>query len=260
MSSKRDSLTYNTSYSRSKSATIEEWIALQEAWKEQLMLEPEALCSAVDLESLLETFPLLGGVDITPDREHENVAYVGIAVLSSRTLELKYCQTYRANLEVPYIPGFLGFREAPALINAVECLKKEKPQYFPHVLFVDGNGILHPRGFGSACQVGLFLDLPTIGVAKSFLNVDGLNSLQVKDQLYQQENRWLPLFGSSHRLLGAALLSNGSVRRPIFVSVGYRIKLLEAVNLVFHACRYRVPEPIRIADHISREAARQALC
>ncbi|EME30228.1 deoxyribonuclease V [Galdieria sulphuraria] len=242
------------------SAKIKEWTIQQETWKQQLLLEPEDLSSTVDMERLFETFPMIGGLDITPDKEQDDIAYVGIVVLSSKSLQVKYCQTHCVKLQVPYVPGFLGFREAPALINAVECLKREKVDCFPQVLLVDGNGILHPRGFGSACQVGLSLNLPTIGVAKSLLSVDGLNTLQIKEQICEEGKRWLPLLGSSNRVLGAALLSNECVKRPIFVSVGYRIKLLEAINLVFHTCRYRIPEPIRIADKISRQASSRDFC
>ncbi|GJD08398.1 Endonuclease V [Galdieria sulphuraria] len=210
------------------SAKIKEWTIQQETWKQQLLLEPEDLSSTVDMERLFETFPMIGGLDITPDKEQDDIAYVGIVVLSSKSLQVKYCQTHCVKLQVPYVPGFLGFREAPALINAVECLKREKVDCFPQVLLVDGNG-----------------------VAKSLLSVDGLNTLQIKEQICEEGKRWLPLLGSSNRVLGAALLSNECVKRPIFVSVGYRIKLLEAINLVFHTCRYRIPEPIRIADKIS---------
>ncbi|GJQ09851.1 hypothetical protein GpartN1_g1642.t1 [Galdieria partita] len=260
MSWNQDSAQKVDSGSKWISAGVEEWMALQETWKRHLVLEPEDLSLTVDMERLFEAFPLIGGLDITPDKKRDNIAYVGLVIMSSKSLEVKYCQTHRATLQTPYVPGFLGFREAPALINAVESLKKEKSDCFPQVLLVDGNGILHPRGFGSACQVGLSLNLPTIGVAKSLLNVDGLNISQIKEQICQQGKRWMPLFGSSKNVLGAALLSNEYVKRPIFVSIGYRIKLLEAINLVFHTCRYRIPEPIRIADQISRQASNRNFC
>ncbi|XP_063207905.1 endonuclease V isoform X7 [Chroicocephalus ridibundus] len=131
------------------------------------------------------------------------------------------------------------------------------------VLLVDGNGLLHPRGFGVACHLGVLTDLPCIGVAKNLLQVDGL----VRDELHREQIRSLqregdtfPLTGTSGRALGMALRSNNNSSKPLYISVGHRVCLETAVRLVKSCCRYRIPEPIRQADIRSREYIRKQLC
>lgn len=77
-------------------------------------------------------------------------------------------------LTKPYIPGFLAFREAEFLIEKIEKLRNSEPRLFPQVVLVDGNGLLHPREMGLACQMGVILDMPFIGVAKNLLCVPGV--------------------------------------------------------------------------------------
>ncbi|XP_064006835.1 endonuclease V isoform X6 [Pogoniulus pusillus] len=131
------------------------------------------------------------------------------------------------------------------------------------VLLVDGNGLLHPRGFGVACHLGVLTDLPCIGVAKNLLQVDGL----VKDELHKEQIRSLqkggdsfPLTGTSGGVLGMALRSYDKSSKPLYVSVGHRVCLETALRLVKSCCRYRIPEPIRQADIRSREYIRKQLC
>ncbi|XP_037770296.1 endonuclease V isoform X4 [Chelonia mydas] len=130
------------------------------------------------------------------------------------------------------------------------------------VLLVDGNGVLHHRGFGVACHLGVLTGLPCIGVAKNLLQVDGL----AKDELHKEQIRDLqmggamfPLRGTSGRVLGMALRSYNKSTKPIYVSVGHRTCLESAVRLVQSCCRYRIPEPIRQADIRSREYIRKHL-
>ncbi|XP_064251981.1 endonuclease V isoform X2 [Passer domesticus] len=131
------------------------------------------------------------------------------------------------------------------------------------VLLVDGNGLLHPRGFGTACHLGVLTDLPCIGVAKNLLHVDGL----VRDELHKEQVRSLqrsgetfPLTGTSGKVLGMVLRSHSNSCKPLYVSVGHRVSLGTAVRLVRACCRFRVPEPIRQADIRSREYLRKQPC
>uniref|UniRef100_A0A8C0FW01 Endonuclease V n=1 Tax=Bubo bubo TaxID=30461 RepID=A0A8C0FW01_BUBBB len=153
-------------------------------------------------------------------------------------------------VSAPYVAGFLAFREVPFLVEAVQRLQQESERLLlPHrVLLVDGNGLLHPRGFGVACHLGVLTDLPCIGVAKNLLQVDGL----VRDELHREQIRSLqrggdmfPLTGTSGRILGMALRSYNNSSKPLYVSVGHRVCLQTAVRLVKSCCRYRIPEPIR---------------
>lgn len=139
-------------------------------------------------------------------------------------------------------------------------LKQEQPQYLPHVVMVDGNGILHPKEFGSACHMGVCLDLPCIGVAKKLFHVDGLE----KDEQHQHKIESLkdggdmfPLVTQSGKTLGMALRSSSTTKNPVYVSPGHLVTMETAVRLVHRCCKHRVPEPVRLADINSREYLRQ---
>ncbi|XP_030062466.1 endonuclease V isoform X2 [Microcaecilia unicolor] len=128
------------------------------------------------------------------------------------------------------------------------------------VLLVDGNGVLHHRGFGVACHLGVLTGLPCIGIAKNLLQVSGLEN----DELHKEQIRSLqmggdsfPLVESSGRVLGMALKSCEKSTKPVYVSVGHKMSLESAVRLIHCCCKYRVPEPIRQADIRSRAHIRQ---
>uniref|UniRef100_G3W2S1 Endonuclease V n=1 Tax=Sarcophilus harrisii TaxID=9305 RepID=G3W2S1_SARHA len=128
------------------------------------------------------------------------------------------------------------------------------------VLLVDGNGILHHRGFGVACHIGILTNLPCIGVAKKLLQVDGLKNNDLHKQKIQQlklGGDTFPLVADSGTILGMALKSHNKSTKPLYVSVGHKVSLGTAVRLIQACCKYRIPEPIRQADIRSREYIRR---
>lgn len=139
----------------------------------------------------------------------------------------------------PYIPGFLSFREGPAIMAALNRLETQ-----PDVTLFDGQGIAHPKGFGIASHVGVLLDIPTIGCAKSKLVG------------YYKEPGWgkgdlSPLI-YNEKTIGAVLRTRDKVK-PIFVSPGHRVDLKTSVEIVLRCTgRFRIPEPLRRADMLSR--------
>lgn len=141
----------------------------------------------------------------------------------------------------PYIPGLLSFREAPVIIKALEQVKKK-----PDLLFIDGQGIAHPRGLGIASHIGVLTGYPSIGVAKSVLcgsyKEPGVKKGQSEPLIYKNNK------------IGTALRSRDNVK-PLFISPGHKIGHESAVDFV-HRCltRYRLPEPTRIADKLSKFA------
>jgi deoxyribonuclease V len=139
----------------------------------------------------------------------------------------------------PYVPGYLSFREIPAVLEALALLTRP-----PDLLMVDGQGIAHPRGLGIAAHLGVITDLPTIGVAKS-----RLYGRHVEPDWRRGSQATLTARG---RTIGMVLRSQDRLR-PLYVSVGHRIALESAVAQVLGAMgRYRLPEPTRLADKISR--------
>ena len=144
----------------------------------------------------------------------------------------------------PYVPGLLSFREVPALLEALGQLPAA-----PDLILCDGHGYAHPRRFGLACHLGLWLDTPTIGVAKSRLTGSHDEPGPAKGDV-----AWL-LAGKGDRpreRLGAVLRTREQVK-PVFVSAGHRISLRTAVALTLAcATRYRLPEPTRLSDKLSK--------
>jgi len=186
---------------------------------------------------------LVAGADAAFDLEAERV-FAAVVVLSFPSLELVETVVHQESLSFPYTPGLLSFREAPALLHAFE-----KVRHNPDVVFIDGHGLSHPRAAGIACHVGVCLDKPTIGCAKSLLfgthRTPGLS-----------RGAETSLCDETGRVIGAVVRTCYRVR-PIFVSVGHRIGLAQAVQLTL-ACGkgYRIPEPTRQADLWAERAKR----
>lgn len=154
--------------------------------------------------------------------------------------------------DCPYIPGFLAFKEIPVYQILFDKLKKNKPNLWPQVLMVDGNGILHTREFGCASHMGVHFDIPSIGVAKTTFFVDGLSQTRISDLCYGNLNNAgdvVPLVGNSGKVWGAAVKSTEESKNPIYVSIGHRISLETALKIVkLTTGKYRIPEPLRQAD------------
>lgn len=144
-----------------------------------------------------------------------------------------------APLDFPYVPGLLSFRETPALLAALATLRAR-----PDLLMIDGQGIAHRRRFGLACHVGVLAGLPAIGVAKSRL-------CGKHEEPGPERGAWTPLMDGAD-VIGAVLRSRARTR-PLYVSTGHRVSLETAVDWVLRcAPRFRLTEPIRLADRLSR--------
>ncbi len=146
-------------------------------------------------------------------------------------------------LRFPYVPGYLSFREGPAIMEAIQKLEQ-----WPDVLLVDGQGIAHPRGIGIASFLGVMLDVPSVGCAKSRLVGE-----------YREPGRkkgsWSGL-NYEGTVVGAVLRTRDGVR-PLFVSPGHLLDVKSSIGIVLGcAGNYRIPEPIRCADMLSKEMRR----
>lgn len=145
----------------------------------------------------------------------------------------------------PYIPGLLAFREGPALIEAFRRLRSE-----PDVIFFDGHGIAHPRGIGIASHMGLLLDRPSIGVAKSLLTGSVAKPGFMRGSM-------TPILRDGETI-GMAVRTK-EWAKPVYVSVGHRISLEAAVDLVLATARgYRLPEPTRQAHLLSNAVRKES--
>jgi deoxyribonuclease V len=175
----------------------------------------------------------IAGVDISVNRA-QGTATGAVVVLNYPELRVVETKVVAGKLAFPYVPGLLSFREAPLTLAACERLG-----VIPDLILVDGQGIAHPRRMGLASHLGLFLNTPTIGCAKSRLCGS------------HQTPGWKP--GSyaevvdGEETIGAALRTKLGTK-PVYVSIGHKVDLQTAIDWVMKCCRgYRIPEPTRLA-------------
>lgn len=180
----------------------------------------------------------VAGVDVGFEDEGR-VTRAAVAVLSFPSLETRAEAVARLPTAFPYVPGYLSFREIPAVLAAVRRLKE-----MPDLILCDGQGYAHPRRFGLACHLGVLLDCPTIGVAKSRLTGTP------RGRLARARGAWVPLLDDGE-VIGAVLRTRAGVK-PLFVSGGHRVSLASAIDYVL-ACapRYRLPETTRRAHRLA---------
>ncbi|CAK9152203.1 unnamed protein product [Ilex paraguariensis] len=247
-----------------------DWIKAQDSLKRKLITEDDfkwklpttqqALGGKEDAEESSGVLKYVGGVDLSFSKDDPSIACGILVVLDLQTLRVVYEDFSIVRLNIPYVPGFLAFREAPVLLELLQKMKKNIHPYYPQLLMVDGNGLLHPRGIGLACHLGVQVNIPTIGVGKNLHHVDGLTQSRVRKLFEAKGNLMkdmITLIGESGRTLGAAMRSTQSSFKPIFISVGHRISLATAIKIMEISCKYRVPEPIRQADIRSRDYLRK---
>jgi deoxyribonuclease V len=207
--------------------TIEEAKAIQE----QLQAE------VITVDRLKEPVQYVAGVDVGWEAKG-TISRAAAAVLSFPDLQLQEASIARRPTSFPYIPGFLSFREMPPVLDALEKIKLR-----PDLILCDGQGIAHPRRFGIACHLGIILDIPTIGVAKSLL-------VGNHGELSNTRGSWQPLIYKC-QTVGAVLRTRPGVK-PVYVSSGHRISLPTAIDYVLRCTpKYRLPETTRIADKLA---------
>jgi deoxyribonuclease V len=182
----------------------------------------------------------VAGADVSTE---EDRAYATVVVLSFPELEVVEVQGFEAPLEFPYVPGLLAFREIPSVAGALE--KVESPV---DAIIFDAQGLAHPRRMGLASHLGLFLDVPSLGCAKSRLvgeyGEPGIERGSATDLIHRDE------------VVGRVVRTRSGVS-PVFVSVGDKIDLDSAVELVLACCtRYRLPETTRQAHNAANRLRR----
>ena len=179
----------------------------------------------------------IAGVDVGYSRPL-GLSVATVAVLAFPSLELVESAVATTPTPFPYVPGLLSFRELPPILKALDRLSAP-----PEMILVDGHGRAHPRRFGIACHLGLWLGIPTIGVGKTRLCGEYEEPELTKGSLS-------PL-SDGRELLGVVLRTRTGVR-PVFVSVGYGLPLEACVNWTRAVTpRYRLPEPIRQAHNLA---------
>jgi len=197
----------------------------------------ETLRSKVIREDALVAVRYVVGVDVGFE-DGGRTTRAAVAVLEFPGLELRDQAISRSPTRFPYIPGYLSFRELPAVLQALEQLT-----LMPNLLLCDGQGLAHPRRFGLACHLGVLTDIPSIGVAKSRL-------IGVHDDPPPEKGRWVPLIDKGVTI-GAVVRTRNNVS-PVYISLGHRISLTTAIDYVLRCTtRYRLPETTRWAHRLA---------
>lgn len=213
--------------------------ALQQQLAERVQLTPD-----------LTTPRLIAGVDVGFEDGGQTTRAVAVLMDFATLTPITHVLVRQPTI-MPYIPGLLSFRELPALVAALQQLPER-----PDVIMADGQGIAHPRRLGIAAHLGVVLDCPAFGVAKTILT--GQHS-----ELANEKGAHVPLLSREGDTLGAVLRSRTGVK-PLIISPGHRVTADQALAWT-QACltRYRLPEPTRWADRIAsmreeRARARQS--
>ena len=171
-----------------------------------------------------------------PDK---NTVLAAVVVLSFPDLEVVERSLSTQEVNFPYVPGFLSFREVPGLLSALEGIQET-----PDILLCDGQGIAHQRRMGLAAHVGLLVDTPVLGCAKSVL----VGSFSPPGE---RRGSYSHMLDKDGEIIGAAVRTRDRVK-PVYVSIGNRIDLETAIDVVLRcSTKYRIPRPLRLAHQLS---------
>ena len=197
----------------------------------------ETLRGQVIREDALGAVHCVAGVDVGFE-DNGRITRAAVALLEYPALTLRDQALSRSPTRFPYIPGYLSFRELPAVLQALEQLKVA-----PDLLLCDGQGLAHPRRFGLACHLGVLTDIPSIGVAKSRLT-------GVHDDPPREKGQWVPLMDKGETICAVVCTRNNV--SPVYVSLGHRISLPTAIDYVLGCTtRFRLPETTRWAHRLA---------
>jgi deoxyribonuclease V len=200
------------------------------------------LASGVLLKPLPEKITVVAGTDVGYSRHHDR-AVAAVATYTYPGLALRELVRFQGTFSYPYIPGLLSFREIPLLLQAFERLREE-----PDVVLCDGQGTAHPRRFGLASHLGLWLNVPTVGCAKTRL-------VGTHEKVGPMKGQYRSLWYRDEKV-GVVLRTRTKVK-PLYVSPGHLAEVDSSRKLVERCCtKYRLPEPIRRAHLTAQRAVR----
>jgi deoxyribonuclease V len=212
---------------------VEEWKVTQAAMRERLVVQP------------LDPLPrFVAGADAAFSNDKSTIYAIALVYDREEKRVVEIAHAVRT-LDVPYVPGFLSFREGPAVIDAIRSLRHE----FGAVCF-DGQGYAHPRRCGLASYVSIALGVPGVGVAKS-------RFIGTFDDPPLEAGSATPLLDCGEQI--GSVLRTRTATRPVFISIGHKVDLPSAELLAMACCtRYRIPEPTRQADIEAERLKRQS--
>ncbi len=212
--------------------------------QEAIHLQQELKVRVIFEDLLPPKLKYIAGVDVGYATNSDTVV-AAMAVMDMETFNIKEIVTTEAEVEFPYIPGLFSFREMPSLLKVLQQTAID-----PDVIVCDGHGLSHPRRFGLACHLGVVTGIPTIGCAKTRLIGEYRESGPARGDFSDLVD--------NNEVIGRVLKTQDNLK-PVFVSVGHKVSLQTACDLVLQLCsKYRLPDVIREADHAGRMILKKA--
>ncbi|MEE9151159.1 MAG: endonuclease V [Thermoplasmata archaeon] len=204
---------------------------------EKMRKEQNRLKKLVILEDDFSKIGTVAGVDVA----YGDLGFGACTIYDYKSMNLLKERTVEKEVEIPYIPTYLAFREFPMIKELINSLDEK-----PTVLLVDGNGVLHPYGMGIASHVGVKLGVPTIGVAKALLCGKVKREVNSVGEYSEVE--------FEGRIIGYAFKSSPMAKKLIYISPGHKISFETAFSVVKRFCKHKIPEPIREAHALATKA------
>ena len=233
------------------SAVPKRWII------EQLVLK--SMIELPDRDDILQSLQYVIGFDISYIKERPDEAVCTGVIMDYSDWSVKDQETIEVKITEPYKAGYLAFREIDHYIKVYGNLVNRNTECTAHntVCVTDGNGILHPKGFGLASHLGVLLNMPTFGCGKNLHVIDDLarNRKEINVEMKTLGVDELPMVGKSGRMYGYAMLGPNNTN-AVYFSQGHMMSLCTMKEIARKALIYREPEPTRIADRVSREYIR----
>jgi len=238
---------------------------LKQKWRQEQLNLSKQLILKNDFEWDLNTqgtkcIKYIGGVDISFVKDSKVDACATVIICEYPSLNVVWETYSMVTLTLPYVPGFLAFREVPFIMDILQRLQKEQPKYMPQLLMIDGNGILHMRGVGQACHLGILCGIPSLGVAKKLLYADNISDDTVTKafKLSKDKTTSVELVGDSGVKRAVAMkIRHKKGTATVYISPGHKIDLATSVSVVKAClCGNELPEPVYQADKLSREFLR----
>jgi len=199
-------------------------------------------------------------MDISASKINEKTASVAFVLMDFKTKEVVYEKHKMVTMSQPYVPGYLAFREVEHLVDLINEVKNYDNSLIPDVIIVDGNGIYHSNGFGLACHLGVLSGIPCLGCGKTAFFVDGLSSERVDliaEKNLSKKGEYVFLQGLSEIIHGASMRCSSEANNNLIISQGHKVSLETCCLIVKELLKYKVVEPVRLADKLSREQIRQ---
>lgn len=223
---------------------------------DKIQIELANMIVEKDTITNLSEIMYIGGLYLLDDKSDPSACIASIAIIDFDTRKCVYSYAESFKTDVPYISGYIGFREVPIFEELYEKFMIRKPEYSPDLLIINSYGKLHPHKAGSATQLAISLKLPIIGTGQTILNIDGLSEKVAKSDFKQQcqnVGEYAELVGQSGTVYGAAVKTSTTSSNPVYVTVGSNITLTTAIDIVINCSEFRTPDPIRKAEKKAKD-------